>query len=120
VGMRRVSPPPTPQPEMVQSAPVTGGTTTTLITYPFSTDPSVSVLGDSNFAYVIAAPLSVGSGPANGSLQAYPLAGGSPTTLVTGVPFDLVAMDTCSVYFASGALSRKSRNPRMMAERRKR
>jgi hypothetical protein len=110
-GCGECPPPPTPQPEMVQSAPVTGGTTTTLITYPFSTDPSVSVLGDSNFAYVIAAPLSVGSGPANGSLQAYPLAGGSPTTLVTGVPFDLVAMDTCSVYFASGSALEKVAKP---------
>jgi len=104
-------PPPTPQPEMVQFAPASGGTTSTLITYPQATDPSVSVFGDSTFVYVVAAPLAENPGDTNGTLQAYRLGDASSTTLLTGVPLDLVAMDACSVYFASGNTLQKVAKP---------
>jgi hypothetical protein len=92
-------------PEMVEAAPVAGGTPTTLVTYPGDIDPTVIVLGDASFAYVVAQTSNV-------SLVAVDLANGATSTLVGGsLSIDTATLDTCNVYFASGSTLEKVAKP---------
>jgi hypothetical protein len=102
-----VCPGPHPQqPEMVETAPLAGGASTSLITYDLDTDPFVSVLGDAHFAYVVQQGDSTSA-----SLVAVPPAGGTPTTLVASAAIDVATLDSCSIYFSSGSTVRRVAKP---------
>jgi hypothetical protein len=92
-------------PEMVESVPLAGGASASLITYAMDIDPVVTVLGDASFAYV----LEVDS--TTSSLVAISPAGGAPTTLVDGTSIDLATLDACSVYFSSGSTLQRVAKP---------
>jgi hypothetical protein len=92
-------------PEMVETVPLAGGASAPLITYPMDMDPSVSVLGDAQFAYVLE------QNGTSSSLVAVSPADGAPTTLVDGPSIDLATLDSCSVYFSSGGTLQKVAKP---------
>jgi hypothetical protein len=83
-------------PELVESIPVKGGASASLLRLPGDVDPELYVLGDSRFSYVVEA-----AGSAS-SIVAIPPSGGAQTTLVESVEVDVATSDSCSIYFASG------------------
>jgi hypothetical protein len=84
-------------PELVESIPLQGGASASLLRLPDDVDPELYVLGDSRFSYVVQA-----AGAAS-SIVAVPPSGGAQTTLVESVEVDIATLDSCSVYFASGS-----------------
>ena len=91
--------------EMVEAVPVAGGASARLIAFPMNMDPSVSVVGDDNFAYVLEqnAPSS--------SIVAVSPTGGTPTTLAQAPSIALLTVDSCNVYFVSGSSLQKVGKP---------
>jgi hypothetical protein len=83
-------------PELVESLPLTGGASASLLRLPGDVDPELYVLGDSRFSYIVEA-----AGAAS-SIVAIPPSGGAQTTLVDSVEVDIATLDSCSVYFSSG------------------
>ena len=98
-------PEPAQLPEMVEAVPVSGGAPAPLITFPMDTDPSVSVLGDTDFTYVLEQ-----NGPSS-SIVAISPTGGTPTTLAQAPSIELLTLDSCSVYFAAGSALQKVAKP---------
>jgi hypothetical protein len=93
------------EPERVEAVPLAGGAPTQLVSYDIDTDPTVMVLGDASYAYVLA------EDSLTSSLIAVPPAGGSPVTLVNGVAIDLMTLDACNVYFETGGALQKVAKP---------
>jgi hypothetical protein len=93
------------EPEMVEAIPLAGGAPTQLVSYDIDTDPTVTVLGDASYAYVLA------EDSLTSSLVAVPSAGGSPVTLLNGVAIDLMTLDACNVYFETGGALEKVGKP---------
>jgi hypothetical protein len=83
-------------PELVESVPLTGGSSASLVRLPGDVDPELYVLGDSRFSYVVEA-----AGTAS-SIVAIPPSGGAATPLVDSVEVDIATSDSCSIYFSSG------------------
>lgn len=93
------------EPEMVEAVPLAGGAPTQLVSYDIETDPTVMVLGDASYAYVLA------EDSLTSSLVAVPPGGGLPVTLVDGLPIDLMTLDACNVYFETGGTLQKVGKP---------